>query len=100
MARYRLGTQAARNMRVHDFGRASATRLFADTVPVPPLPVAFAGGQSGGWTVQRLDTVAGPGLPAASHVEVLEGTGRCSICAGMGPARRGQPRALCHPLGA
>jgi hypothetical protein len=81
MARYRLGHPGARNVRVHDFGHASATRLFADTVPVPPLQVAFAGGQSGGWTVQRLDTVAGPGLPAASHVEVLEGTAAAAASA-------------------
>ncbi len=40
---------------------------------MPPLQVAFVGGKRGRWTVERVDTVVGSGLPAASHVEVIEG---------------------------
>ena len=40
---------------------------------VPPLQVTFVGGERGRWAVERVDAVVGPCLPAASHVDVLEG---------------------------
>lgn len=38
-----------------------------------PLMVAFAGGETGSWHVERCSPVVGPGLPAATRLEVLEG---------------------------
>ena len=38
-----------------------------------PLLVAFVGGESGEWTVERLNVIAGAGLASASHVHVVEG---------------------------
>ena len=38
-----------------------------------PLLVAFVGGNSGEWKVERLDPIMGPGLGSASHVHVVEG---------------------------
>lgn len=44
--------------------------------PIPmsaPLIVTFAGGTSGTWQVDRIDTVVGEGLPEAERLAVLEG---------------------------
>lgn len=38
-----------------------------------PLQVAFLGGNSGEWTIEKLDVIAGAGLASASHVHVVEG---------------------------
>ena len=38
-----------------------------------PLAVAFIGGDSGTWTIDRMVTVSGDPLAPASHVEVVEG---------------------------
>ena len=38
-----------------------------------PLMVAFAGGETGSWRVERCSPVVGPGLPDAARLEVLEG---------------------------
>jgi hypothetical protein len=38
-----------------------------------PWMVAFAGGSTGTWSIERLDTVAGQPLLAASRLEVVEG---------------------------
>lgn len=38
-----------------------------------PLLVAFLGGNSGEWTIEKLDVIAGVGLGPASHVRVVEG---------------------------
>jgi hypothetical protein len=43
------------------------------TLLVRPLLVTFAGGSAGTWAVDRLDTVAGPGLEPVSRVEMVEG---------------------------
>jgi chlorite dismutase len=41
---------------------------------VQPLSVAFVGAETGGWRVERLETVVGLPLASASHLEVLEGS--------------------------
>jgi len=38
-----------------------------------PLPVAFAGGASGFWRVQRIDAVIGESLPTTEWLTMLEG---------------------------
>src|SRR5919204_2769394 len=40
---------------------------------MPPLMVAFAGGNSGAWQVERCETVRGLPLPSVSYIEVIEG---------------------------
>ncbi len=40
---------------------------------MPPPQVAFVGGNRGRWIVERVHNVVGAGLPAASHVEVIDG---------------------------
>ncbi len=35
--------------------------------------VTFAGGDAGSWRVERMETVAGPGLPSVSRLAVIEG---------------------------
>ena len=40
---------------------------------MPPLLVTFVGGEVGSWAVERLETVAGAPLEAASRLEVIEG---------------------------
>jgi len=40
---------------------------------MPPVSVAFVGTSQGRWSVERLETVSGPSLPPARHVEFLEG---------------------------
>jgi hypothetical protein len=40
---------------------------------LPPWPVAFAGGSTGTWNIERLDAVAGQPLLPASRLEVVEG---------------------------
>lgn len=40
---------------------------------MPPLQVAFVGGEIGGWTVESSTAVAGDPLPASSRVAVVEG---------------------------
>jgi chlorite dismutase len=40
---------------------------------VRPLPVAFVGGPTGPWAVERVETVAGAALPSATRLTVLEG---------------------------
>src|SRR5499425_2043341 len=42
---------------------------------MPPLNVAFAGGSTGRWSIERLDTVAGSPLAPAWRLEVIEGPG-------------------------
>ena len=42
---------------------------------MPPLIVAFAGGSAGGWSIERLETVAGSPLASASRLEMVEGRG-------------------------
>ena len=42
---------------------------------MPPLHVAFVGGGTGQWSVERLETVAGSPLAPASRLEVVEGSG-------------------------
>lgn len=39
----------------------------------PPLPVAFAAGQSGVWRIDSMRVVTGDGLPAADRLSVIEG---------------------------
>jgi chlorite dismutase len=39
----------------------------------PPLFVTFAGGASGAWRIERIDAVAGEGLPTAERLAVFEG---------------------------
>ena len=39
----------------------------------PPLLVAFAGGPTGTWRVERIDVVRGDALPAVERLEVTEG---------------------------
>lgn len=39
----------------------------------PPLFVAFAAGLSGTWRIDRMEAVAGDGLPEAARLAVLEG---------------------------
>ncbi len=41
--------------------------------PMLPLTVTFVGASSGTWTVERLETVSGPPLDPASHLEMMEG---------------------------
>ena len=41
------------------------------------------GGKRGRWTVERVDAVVGSGLPAASHVEVIEDDGQAPEPAAM-----------------
>ena len=43
--------------------------------PVPPLHVAFAGGSTGTWSIERLETVAGSPLAPASRLGGVEGSG-------------------------
>ena len=38
-----------------------------------PLMVAFAGGETGSWRVDRCSPVVGPSLPRAARLEMLEG---------------------------
>ena len=38
-----------------------------------PLLVTFAGGESGSWAIERLETVAGAPLEPAARLEVIEG---------------------------
>ena len=38
----------------------------------PPLPVTFAAGSAGPWHIERLSPVAGPGLPAATHLAMTD----------------------------
>lgn len=38
------------------------------------MPVAFVGGASGKWRVERSEAVRGPGLPPVSHLDVREGS--------------------------
>src|SRR5215469_16632236 len=38
-----------------------------------PLPVAFVGGSTGTWSIDRLETVAGSPLAPATRLEVVEG---------------------------
>jgi len=40
---------------------------------VRPLLVTFAGGESGSWAIERLETVAGAPLEPAARLEVIEG---------------------------
>ena len=42
---------------------------------MPPLHVAFVGGGTGKWSIERLETVAGSPLAPASRLEVVEGSG-------------------------
>jgi hypothetical protein len=42
---------------------------------MPPLHVAFAGGSTGKWSIERLETVAGSPLAPASQLAVVEGPG-------------------------
>jgi hypothetical protein len=42
---------------------------------MPPLPVAFVGGSTGRWRIERQETVVGTPLPPASRLEVVEGPG-------------------------
>jgi hypothetical protein len=42
---------------------------------MPPLHVAFAGGSTGKWSIERLETVAGSPLAPAGRLEVVEGSG-------------------------
>ena len=42
---------------------------------MPPLHVAFVGGSTGMWSIERLETVAGSPLAPASRLEVAEGPG-------------------------
>ncbi|HEY5988147.1 MAG TPA: chlorite dismutase family protein [Streptosporangiaceae bacterium] len=43
---------------------------------MPPLTVAFAGAESGTWSIERLETVVGDPLALAPRLQVLEGSGR------------------------
>ncbi len=38
-----------------------------------PVFVTFAGGETGNWRVERMETVAGPPLPLVSRIAVIEG---------------------------
>lgn len=38
-----------------------------------PLHVAFVGGPSGSWVIDRLAAVSGAGLAPASHLDMIEG---------------------------
>jgi hypothetical protein len=38
-----------------------------------PLPVTFAAGATGSWTVERIDEVRGETLPAVARLEMVEG---------------------------
>src|SRR5438128_5028831 len=40
-----------------------------------PILVAFVGGTSGSWRVERMQTVIGEGLPAVERLSVVEGAG-------------------------
>jgi chlorite dismutase len=40
---------------------------------MPPLPVTFVGGDRGRWAIEQVTTLAGPELPTASSVDVVEG---------------------------
>jgi hypothetical protein len=40
---------------------------------VAPTLTSFVGGATGGWTVERIDRVAGPSLPRVAKVAVIEG---------------------------
>lgn len=40
---------------------------------MPPLRVAFIGGASGSWSIERMEAVSGASLAAASHLRVAEG---------------------------
>src|SRR5215469_12697403 len=42
---------------------------------MPPLTVAFAGGSTGRWSIERLETVAGSPLAPASRLDIVEGRG-------------------------
>jgi hypothetical protein len=42
---------------------------------MPPLHVAFAGGSTGKWSIELLETVAGSPLAPALRLEVVEGSG-------------------------
>jgi Chlorite dismutase len=45
----------------------------ARVAAVPPLLVCFAGGQTGGWAVERLEAVVGAPLESVSRLDVIEG---------------------------
>jgi hypothetical protein len=47
-----------------------------------PLHVAFVGGSTGQWTIERLETVAGSPLAPASRLEVVEGSGAAGPAGG------------------
>ena len=49
---------------------------------MPPLHVAFVGGSTGKWSIERLETVAGSPLAPASRVEVVEGSGASGAAGG------------------
>ncbi len=38
----------------------------------PPFTVTFSAGSAGPWRVERLSTLAGPGLPAATHLAMTD----------------------------
>ena len=42
---------------------------------MPPLSVLFVGANTGRWSIERLDTVAGSPLAPAWRLEVIEGPG-------------------------
>jgi hypothetical protein len=42
---------------------------------MPPLHVAFVGGSTGRWSIERQETVTGSPLGPASRLEVVEGSG-------------------------
>jgi chlorite dismutase len=50
-----------------------------DWLHVRPLLVAFAGGDGGGWGVERLDPVAGAPLEPVPKLEVIEGAAAAAL---------------------
>ncbi len=75
----------------------------------PPFTVPFSAGSAGPWRVERLSTLAGPGLPAATHLAMTDLPGaswrlrgvvshpRYSTAAGV-QAGLGRPEATCAAL--
>jgi len=53
--------------------------LRCTVVFMPPLPVAFVGGSTGTWSIERLETVAGSPLARAPRLEVVEGPGAAGL---------------------
>ena len=53
-----------------------------------PLPVAFVGGATGPWGVERVETIAGPALAPAARLTVLEGSAVVRGGTGMRPRSR------------